>query len=64
MKAEAEPIEVLRCWHCAGTGESCHKCRNTGSLFWAGGYAFPYTPKGEKSARASLNPRNVGEGKP
>jgi hypothetical protein len=58
-----DPLVVMRCWHCDfGTGQRgcdrCSKCQGTGSLFWANGRAFPYTPEGEKMARRSMEPES------
>ena len=61
-----EEFDTLRCWNCYGSGwiikttvprnpakqrGACPKCDGTGCLFWVGGYAYPYTPQGEKRAR-------------
>lgn len=43
-------LTVLNCWQCSGNG--CRKCARTGKLFWANGYASPYTEQGQKSAQA------------
>ena len=53
-----DDLNVLRCWACSGTtmvGDGrCRKCDGTGSLFWSGGFSFPYTPAGEKQARLQV----------
>lgn len=58
--ATDDDLPVLRCWRCSGTGDrggdtGCWRCLGTGAIFWANGYGFPYTPEGEKQARAALN---------
>ncbi len=60
MSTIEEDITTLHCWGCKGAARmphDCPKCSGTGMLFWAGGYAFPYTPEGEKRARETLKER-------
>jgi hypothetical protein len=58
MPDDKPDIPVLKCWHCdfgtkkCGNGR-CPRCGGTGSVFWVG-YAYPYTPDGEKAARKHL----------
>lgn len=55
-KPEREDLTSLRCWEChgqVGGDRRCPKCSGTGRLFWVNGYAYPYTPEGEKRARQS-----------
>ena len=52
-------LTVLSCHNCANvhrTGERvwCPSCACTGSIFWVEGRSYPYTPDGEKRARAAL----------
>jgi hypothetical protein len=48
MSIGDEPdLTVLDCYHCTGANPHCLKCKGTGSIFWVGGYSFPYTPEGE-----------------
>lgn len=56
MKKEPEvDLTVLRCHHCsAKEGIHCMRCHNTRSVFWVDGRSFPYTPAGERDARATL----------
>lgn len=57
MSTIDEETTTLRCWRCMGGdggANNCHKCSGTGRLFWAGGYAYPYTPEGEKQMREDL----------
>mgnify|MGYP001574178023 CR=1 FL=1 len=58
MTYQEDDLPVLQCWRCEGTGErhglsGCPQCLGTGKLFWANGYGFPYSPEGEKRARAA-----------
>jgi hypothetical protein len=48
-------LAVLRCWQCDAQQAPgwCSKCHGSGSLFWANGRGYPYTPEGEKHARAA-----------
>lgn len=55
---EREDLTVLRCHHCQGTG--CRACAQTGSIFWADGRCYPYTPEGEKRALAAAQ-RDMAE---
>lgn len=43
-----DELSSITCFVCHGAG--CPKCESTGRIFWVGGYAFPYTPEGEKRA--------------
>lgn len=51
-----DDLTLLRCFICGGSGrdregDECRRCEESGKVFWAGGYSFPYTPEGEKRAK-------------
>jgi len=56
-----DDLTVLPCWECVRDGvlvmsraeTRCWKCQGTGSVFWVDGRSYPYTPEGEKRARAA-----------
>lgn len=56
MSDTVEEIDTLNCWRCLGIRQKpkCDKCSGTGQLYWTGGYAYPYTPEGEKLAREAI----------
>ncbi len=51
-----EDLTVLRCHHCSAGREWCAHCQNIRSIFWVNGRSFPYSPEGEKRARAAITP--------
>ena len=59
MKNE-DRFDTLQCWTCHGERQRkrCPKCSGTGRLFWVGGYAYPYTPEGEKRAKEAERANN------
>lgn len=56
MSTIDEEITTLNCWRCLGIRQKpkCTKCSGSGQLYWTGGYAYPYTPEGEKQALEAI----------
>jgi hypothetical protein len=61
-------LTVLRCGCDSPYGVSCHRCNDTGSIFWVNGYSFPYDEKGEEqaihAAKKSFQVEQVVNGSP
>jgi hypothetical protein len=52
-------LTTLRCHNCANVdpreNKWCASCASTRTIFWVNGRSYPYTPEGEKRARAALH---------